>query len=106
MPCLVGSFRKNNSDPIASISELLLSFVAAYKHVPENRRIELFSSLMDRLGTEDFLFALLVLLVDKHPGNKLVTRFATDICGRYSLEIQLQVSRCTCEFDVLKLTLP
>ena len=93
MPCLVESFRKQNSDPVAAVSELMLSFVAAYKHVPENRRLELYSSLMDKLGTEDFLFALLILLVDKYPGNKSVTRFATNLSSRYPLETQLKVSR-------------
>ena len=73
------------------ISELLLSFVAAYEHIPAQRRLDLFSSLTEKLGADEFLFALLVLLKDKYPNNKKVTEFAVELSGRHGVTTQLLV---------------
>ena len=73
------------------ISELLLSFVAAYEHIPAQRKLELFSSLTEKLGADDFLFALLVLLKDKYPSNKKVTGFAVELSGHHGVKTQLLV---------------
>lgn len=72
-------------------SELLLSFAAAFEHIPTHRRKALFSSLIDKLGAEEFLFALLILLLDRHPKDESVTEFVEDFVGYYSPLIQLKV---------------
>ena len=92
IPPLVDSLRKQKGDPVAGASELLLSFVAAFEHIPSHRRFRLFHSLVNKLGSDDFLFALLVMLADKYPSNKKVTQFAVDLASRYSAETQLKVS--------------
>ena len=52
------------------INFLLLSFVAAFLHVPRHRRIRLFSSLIMTLGTETSLCKLLMLLGLKYSESK------------------------------------
>ncbi|KAA6406586.1 MAG: hypothetical protein FRX48_09641 [Lasallia pustulata] len=89
IPPLVDSLRKQKEGPVAGASELLLSFVAAFEHIPSHRRFGLFHSLINKLGPLDFLFALLVMLANKYPGNKSVAQFAADLTCRYGPETQL-----------------
>lgn len=89
IPPLVDSLRKQQEDPVAGASELLLSFAAAFEHIPSHRRFGLFNSLVNKLGPVDFLFALLVMLVNKYPGNRSVVQFAADLASRYGPETQL-----------------
>lgn len=91
IPCLVQSLHKRKGDPLTGVSELLLSFVAAYEHIPAQRRLGLFSSLAEKLGTDGFLFALLVLLKDKHPSGKGVTQFAVELAGHHGPKTQILV---------------
>lgn len=89
IPPLVDSLRKQKEDPVEGASELLLSFAAAFEHIPSHRRFGLFHSLINRLGPVEFLFALLVMLANKYPGNKSVLQFAADLASRYAPETQL-----------------
>ena len=73
------------------VSELLLSFVAAYEHIPTQRRLDLFISLVDKVGPGDHLFALIAILLDKYPSNSSVLQFATGLSSRYSVMTRLQV---------------
>ena len=92
IPRLVQSLYKRKDGPLVGISELLLSFVAAYEHIPTQRRLELFVSLANKVGPSDYLFALIAILLDKHPSNRNVMQFATDLASRYSTEIRVQVN--------------
>lgn len=92
IPHLVGSLHKRKVDPIKSVSELLLSFVAAYKDVPFQRRQDLFASLGNLVGADDFLYALLVMLLDKYPGQESVVDFAAKLAAQHDCKIQLLVS--------------
>ena len=92
IPHLVGSLHKRKADPIASVSELLLSFVAAYQDVPFQRRQDLFTSLSKLVGADDFLYALLVMLLDKYPGQENVLGFATKLAAQHDCRTQLLVS--------------
>lgn len=83
-------------------SELLLSFTAAFEHIPIHRRKALFSSLIDKLGAEKFLFALLILLLDRHADDESVMEFVKDFVGRYSPLIQLKVGFCFLFHDVYR----
>ena len=73
-------------------SELLLSFVAAFEHIPEHRRLSLFQSLIDKLGAEEFLFAILAMLTDKYAGDQKAAAFAMELSSQYNARIQLQAS--------------
>ncbi|KAI6709306.1 hypothetical protein JHW43_008174 [Diplocarpon mali] len=89
IPPLISSLRKEG-DPVTGAAELLLSFVAAYEHVPQHRRNALFNSLVQTLGVEDFLFAFLAMLVDKYGVTENIKTFVSDLTGSFGVEIQLQ----------------
>lgn len=90
IPPLISSLRKDKGELVTGAAELLLSFVAAYEHVPPHRRKGLFTSLVQTLGAEDFLFALLAMLIDKYGAIDSIKAFAVDMSGTFSVEIQLQ----------------
>lgn len=92
IPPLITAFRKDRRGPLAGVSELLFSFVAAFDHIPSHRRQDLFSALVDRLGVAEFLYALLTVLVDRHDDSKVSIKFAYELCSKYSPLVQLQVS--------------
>lgn len=92
IPRLVKSLHKRKENPITGTMELLFSFVAAFEHISSPRRLGLFKSLADKLGPTEFLFALLVLLLDKYPDDETVRRFAADLTEAYDALTQLQVS--------------
>ena len=46
---------------------------------------------MDKLGPEDSLFALLVMLLDRYAEDKDVARFVVDLAGRYDALTQIKV---------------
>ncbi|KAI9789549.1 MAG: snoRNA-binding rRNA-processing protein utp10 [Peltula sp. TS41687] len=90
IPPLVKSLKKRNQDPVVGTAELLLSFTAAFKHVPAHRQLQLFTSLLHTLGEDEFLFALLSMLADKYPGNDNVEAFVVELSGQYSPLTQLK----------------
>ena len=73
------------------ISDLIFSFVAAFEHIPSQRRLELFKSLADKLGAADSLFALLTILVDKHSSESKILDFAAELAALYDIQTQFQV---------------
>lgn len=91
IPPLVQSLRKRKDGPLAGVSELLLSFVAAYEHIPSQRRLDLFVSLVNKVSPSEYLFALITILLDKYPSDRSVVQFATDLTSRYSVKTRLQV---------------
>ncbi|KAL8821982.1 MAG: hypothetical protein Q9223_000062 [Gallowayella weberi] len=90
VPRVMESLRKRHKDPLAGVSELLLSFAAAFEHVPPQRRLGLFQSLMDMIGADEFLFALLILLQNKYPRNKRALQFSVDLLDCYDAQTQIQ----------------
>lgn len=90
IPPLIASLRKEKGNPVTGAAEILLSFVAAYEHVPAHRKKGLFSSLVRTLGPEDFLFALLAMLADKYGVTDDIKAFAADISGAFIVDIRLQ----------------
>jgi U3 small nucleolar RNA-associated protein 10 len=90
IPPLIASLRKEKGNPVTGAAELLLSFVAAYEHVPTHRRKGLFTSLVQTLGAKDFLFALLAMLADKYGATSNIIAFAIDLSSGFDVDIQLQ----------------
>ncbi|KAI9814174.1 MAG: snoRNA-binding rRNA-processing protein utp10 [Pycnora praestabilis] len=88
IPPLIESLRKQSGDAIAGAAELLLSFVAAFEHVPSHRRFRLFTSLAETLGVEDFAFALLAMLAEKYASDAEVQNFAVEFAGQFTSETQ------------------
>lgn len=91
IPRLVQSLHERKDGPLVGVSELLLNFVAAYEHIPPQRRLDLFASLVNKVGPGDYLFALIAILLDKYPSNRSVKHFATELTGRYSVETRLHM---------------
>lgn len=96
IPQLVKSLHQRKEDLILGTSELLFSFVAAFEHIPSQRQLDLFKSLTNKLGPVDFLFALLILLLDKYPDDQAVVQFAANLAGSYDALTQIQVSLFYC----------
>lgn len=94
IPQLVKSLDERGKHPNYGVSELLLSFVATFDHIPLQRRLELFQSLTNKIGPMDFLFVLIIILLDKYPGNKQVVHFAVNLIRRYDIETQFHVRPC------------
>ena len=91
IPRVMESLRKRNKDPLAGVSELLLSFVAAFEHVPSQRRLALFRSLMDLVGPGEYLFALVLLLQNKLPDNKRIVQFSAGLLDCYQVNVVFEV---------------
>jgi len=89
IPPLISSLKKEKGTPVTGAAELLLSFVAAFEHVPQHRRLGLYFSLVQTLGPEDFLFALLAMLVDKYDPTDAIKAFAVELSSSFSVEVQL-----------------
>ncbi|KAG0646851.1 U3 small nucleolar RNA-associated 10 [Hyphodiscus hymeniophilus] len=104
VPPLIASLRKEKGNPVTGAAELLLSFVAAYEHIPSHRRRGLFVSLITTLGAEDFLFALLAMLVDKYGVTENIRSFAIELSSSFAVEVQLYTAVKYLElvWDVLK----
>ncbi|KAI8626881.1 armadillo-type protein [Xylariaceae sp. FL1651] len=90
VPPLIQSLRKGKVSPLAGSSELLLSFVTAYEHIPSHRRLGLFVSLVETLNAEEFLFALLGMLTNMYGPTGQVLSFATEVFNYFTIGIQLQ----------------
>lgn len=92
IPPLIDSLRQNKKDPLTGASELLISFVAAYEHVPAHRRIGLYISLIQALGSQEFLFALLAMLVEKYRYSCSIKDFAIEVFGAFDVGVKLQTA--------------
>ncbi|KAF1844438.1 U3 small nucleolar RNA-associated protein 10 [Cucurbitaria berberidis CBS 394.84] len=79
VPQLAASLRSKHKNFLTGVSDLLLSFTAAFEHIPLHRRLKLFSELARTLGPEDSLPAILALLADRYHNNKAQRRFSTDL---------------------------
>ncbi|KAL9030274.1 MAG: hypothetical protein Q9196_001587 [Gyalolechia fulgens] len=90
IPRIMNSLRKRHRDSMAGVSELLLSFAAAFEHIPRDRRLTLFRSLVEMIGADEFFFALLILLHNKLPHNKAALQFSVDLLDCYKVETQFQ----------------
>ncbi|KAI0199602.1 armadillo-type protein [Astrocystis sublimbata] len=90
VPPLIQSLRKGKISPLAGSSELLLSFVTAYEHIPSHRRLGLFVSLVETLDANEFLFALLGMLAKMYGPTPQVLSFSADVFNYFTVEIQLQ----------------
>ncbi|KAF2442860.1 hypothetical protein P171DRAFT_363006 [Karstenula rhodostoma CBS 690.94] len=79
VPQLASSLRSKHRNFLIGVADLLLSFTAAFEHIPSHRRLKLFSELARTLGPNDSLPAIIALLVDRYPNNKVQRRFSTDL---------------------------
>jgi U3 small nucleolar RNA-associated protein 10 len=91
IPPLVSSLRKRSRVVVSGVADLLISFTAAFEHIPLHRRLKLFELLVNALGPQDCLFAVIVLIIDRHPTDSGITSFIIELMNLYSAEIDLNV---------------
>ncbi|EED21107.1 SSU processome component Utp10, putative [Talaromyces stipitatus ATCC 10500] len=89
VPVLVQSLRNQKRDVVAGTSELLLSFTAAFEHIPSHRRQRLFQALVTKLGAKDFLFAVLAMLSNLYGLDKNVSVLMTHLISGLGPQDQL-----------------
>ncbi|KAJ9605776.1 snoRNA-binding rRNA-processing protein utp10 [Cladophialophora chaetospira] len=93
IPPLVASLKKQDAkNLIHSTISLLSSFVTAYDHVPQHRRVAFYQRLLTRLGAEDFSFAIIALLASRRRSEDMST-FFTSLIGDFSASTQLLTFR-------------
>ncbi|KAF7501801.1 hypothetical protein DV113_000134 [Geotrichum candidum] len=63
IPALLSNQKESN---VGDVDFLLLSFVAAFAHIPRHRRVRLFSTLVKTLGSSSALHSLIFLLGQKY----------------------------------------
>lgn len=91
VPALIQSLRNQKRDVVSGTSELLLSFTAAFEHIPSHRRLRLFHALITKLGTQDFLFAVLAMLANRYSMDKDVLVLMTGLVSDAEAPIELSV---------------
>ncbi|KAI9370858.1 hypothetical protein BJX61DRAFT_65038 [Aspergillus egyptiacus] len=89
VPALIQSLRHQKRDVVSGTSELLLSFTAAFEHIPSHRRLRLFHALITKLGTEEFLFAVLAMLANRYSMDKAVLVLMTGLVSDASATVEL-----------------
>lgn len=92
VPQLATSLRRRNKDFLTGIADLLLSFTAAFEHIPPHRRLNLFSHLCTTLGPEDALPAILALLIDRYPSMTEQQKFVSELLSKFDAVVALQVA--------------
>ncbi|KAK8201397.1 snoRNA-binding rRNA-processing protein utp10 [Zalaria obscura] len=92
VPPLAASLRKSKKDLVTGAAELLLSFTAAFEHVPLHRRLRLFSHLAEALGPDDSLFAIVAMLAEKYPTDNRVPVFSAELMNEFTPSLQLSAA--------------
>jgi U3 small nucleolar RNA-associated protein 10 len=93
VPQLAASLRDRNKNFVIGVADLLLSFTAAFEHIPMHRRLGLFQQLAQTLGPEDSLFAIMALLMDKYPSTSESLQMVSNLLGVFEPPLVLRVSK-------------
>jgi U3 small nucleolar RNA-associated protein 10 len=89
IPPLAASLKTRGRDLITGSAELLLSFTAAFEHIPLHRRGSLFQHLVRTLGAEEALFAIVSMLIERYPEDSSVLAFVVELVDEFPVATQL-----------------
>nr|OQO20369.1 hypothetical protein B0A51_12546 [Rachicladosporium sp. CCFEE 5018] len=89
VPPLAASLRKKGQNLVAGAAELLLSFTAAFEHMPQHRRLSTFKMLIDTLGSNEVLSAIVAMLTERYSGDSTLSAFVRQLCNSFSVRTQL-----------------
>ncbi|KAK6441191.1 snoRNA-binding rRNA-processing protein utp10 [Oleoguttula sp. CCFEE 5521] len=89
VPPLAASLRKKGQNLVAGTAELLLSFTAAFEHMPLHRRLGTFKMLIETLGSNEVLSALVAMLTERYSGDSTLSAFIRQLCNSFSVRTQL-----------------
>jgi U3 small nucleolar RNA-associated protein 10 len=93
VPPLAASLKKGGRDLIQGASELLLSFTAAWEHMPLHRRLATFKHLVQTLGEGEALFAVVAMLVERYRQDNTLPAFIKELCNACQVDTQLLAVR-------------
>ena len=93
VPPLAASLKKGGRDLIQGASELLLSFTAAWEHMPLHRRLATFKHLVQTLGEGEALFAVVAMLVERYRQDNTLPAFVKELCNACKVDTQLMAVR-------------
>lgn len=91
VPPLVASLKKTSREVVTGVSPLLLSFTAAFEHIPSHRRLGLFQHVVQMLGPEECLFAVVAMIVDRYPTDTRARHFVADLLNLFGPDVELRV---------------
>ncbi|KAF2663676.1 hypothetical protein BT63DRAFT_393492 [Microthyrium microscopicum] len=89
VPPLVASLKKRSREVVSGVSDLLVSFTAAFEHIPSHRRLVLFQHVVEALGPKDCLFAVVCMILNQHRSDFSARQFVIDLVNQFDAEIQL-----------------
>ncbi|KAF7728274.1 HEAT repeat-containing protein 1 [Apophysomyces ossiformis] len=102
IPPLVASSRLSSENEVAlvlQVKPIIKVFVDALFHIPKHRRLRLFSVLIQTLGEDEFLYAIISLLLEKFTEKlargarteaESLTEFSLTISQQFSVETQMK----------------
>ena len=93
VPPLAASLKKKGKVLVVGASELLLSFTAAFEHIPLHRRAGLFKHLVETLGAEETLFAVIAMLVERYGGESNVMSFVANLANQFSALVTIRAAK-------------
>ena len=93
VPPLAASLKNKGKDLVVGASELLLSFTAAFEHVPLHRRAALFRHLVETLGPDETLFAVIAMLIERYGSEFNVGSFVADMTNEFSGSVGIKAAR-------------
>ncbi|KAK3705231.1 snoRNA-binding rRNA-processing protein utp10 [Vermiconidia calcicola] len=100
VPALAESLKRGKGGMLVGAEELLLSFVGAFEHVPLHRRLGLFRLLVETLGAEESLGAVVGMLVERYfdVDGVRVGSFVVELVAEFEVEIGLRAAVQILEF--------
>ena len=104
VPPLAASLKRRGKDLASGASELLLSFTAAFEHIPLHRRADLFQHLVQTLGPEESLFAVVAMLVERYSTDDRLQPFVGELMNHFAVATQMRALQQYLDliFDALK----
>ncbi|KAF2274764.1 uncharacterized protein EI97DRAFT_434991 [Westerdykella ornata] len=92
VPQLASSLKVKHQNFLTGVADLLLSFTAAFEHIPPHRRLKLFTELARTLGPEDSLSAIVALLLNK-PVTSAPRKFVPELLLQFEPTLTLETIR-------------
>lgn len=90
IPPLIQTLQTQRKDVSGPISDLLSSFSAAFEHIAQHRRLNLFQRLTSKLGTDGILNTLVAMLMVRNTNSANVGAFVTSFMSSFPIDIQLR----------------
>jgi len=102
IPPLVNAHRRQSDESkslVMQVRPIIKVFVDALFHIPKHRRLRLFSVLISTLGEEEFLHAVICLIIEKYTeraskGNQTeadsLSEFALTLSNQFSAIVQMK----------------